>query len=287
MTENAFWKCFFFLSFIIYLLLLPTVVPISVFPLPCFHGYLEGGNTKWTHPGDVDVSKSIQVRLQQLWTNPPSCPDISLHNQLYNDKLRHIICYSSVLNSNFRKILWMNAYQAAVKMIPFSRILPYTHYQTSVFLITVIVWNFFFLSFYIIAPTCHPAPTLLSSSLLLLCPIFWIFKHFLVLQQSSGLKSHCSIIHVPSCRRLSEPVDLQCSGNPQKWDRWFGSSRVSVKWQREWQEFPFRIALGWVDRTLTGSPVTPWIKDLLLFVSESPLRAALCYLPMHIHDSAT
>lgn len=71
-------------------------------------------------------------------------------------------------------------------------------------------------------PACHPAPTLLSSSLLLLCPIFWSFKRFLVLRQSSGLERCCSIIHVPSCRRLGEPVDLPCSGNPQKWDRWFG-----------------------------------------------------------------
>lgn len=38
----------------------------------------------------------------------------------------------------------MNAYQAAVKMIPFSQILPYSHCETTVFLITVIVWNVFF-----------------------------------------------------------------------------------------------------------------------------------------------
>lgn len=267
-----------------------------MFPLPCFHGYLEGGNTKIdTSRGcgcgryseiSPKKSKSIQVRLQQLRTNPPSCPDISLHNQLYNDKLRHIICYSSLLNSNFLKILWMNAYQAAVMIVPILSN-PSIYPSNYCFLNHCHCLELFFLSFYIIAPTCHPAPTLLSSSLLLLWPIFWIFKHFLVVRQSSGLKSHCSIIHVPSCRRLSEPVDLPCSRNPQNWDRWFGSSRVSVKWQREWQEFPFRIALGWVDRTLTGSPVTPWIKDLLLFVSESPLRAALRYLPMHIHDSAT
>lgn len=120
-----------------------------------FHGHLESGNTKidtsrWCGcgrhseiretfkkpTGQVDPQR---LKLQRFGTNPPSCAD-TLRNQLNHDKLRHIISYSPVLISSFLEILSKVVYQAAVKMLPFFQILPYTHCQkTTVFLITVIV----------------------------------------------------------------------------------------------------------------------------------------------------
>lgn len=77
--------CFFNWSFIIYLLLLPTLVPVSKFPLPCFCGHLVSGNT------EIDASRGCSygrysefpIFLEILWKNVKSgsCdPRIATHS---------------------------------------------------------------------------------------------------------------------------------------------------------------------------------------------------------------